>query len=252
MAPAPLRTLALLLAFLFAGALAQAADNFPPLSGRVVDSASVLSEQTRSALESKLSDLETKSGIQFVVATVPSLGGQEIEPYANNLFRFWKLGEAKKNNGLLLLVAPTEHRVRIEVGYGLEGTLTDALSKVIIVNAMAPKFKAGDFNGGIARGVDDIVTVLTTDSSEWQAKPQFRAADQPAPADTWILIILFVVIFFILVRYGKHSNAGGVIFMGTGRGGGFGGGGFGGGGFGGGGFSGGGGSSGGGGASGGW
>ena len=69
---------------------------------------------------------------------------------------------------MLLLVAPNEHRVRIEVGYGLEGTLTDALSKVIITNAIAPRFKTGDFGGGISRGVDDIITVLTTDSSEWQ------------------------------------------------------------------------------------
>ena len=67
-----------------------------------------------------------KSGIQLVVATVPTLDGEEIEPYANGLFRFWKLGEAKENNGVLLLVAPKEHKMRIEVGYGLEGTLTDA------------------------------------------------------------------------------------------------------------------------------
>ena len=100
-----------------------------------------------------------------------SLEGQEIEPYANELFRAWKLGEKTKNNGVLLLVAPNERRVRIEVGYGLEGTLTDALTKVIITNAIAPRFKTGDFGGGIARGVDDIITVLTTDSSEWQKRP---------------------------------------------------------------------------------
>ena len=93
----------------------------------------------------------------MIVATVTSLEGQEIEPYANELFRNWKLGEAKKNNGLLLLVAPNERRVRIEVGYGLEGTLTDALSKVIITNAITPRFKAGDFSDGITRGVDDIL-----------------------------------------------------------------------------------------------
>ena len=108
-----------------------------------------------------------------------SLDGQEIEPYANELFRSWKLGEKTKNNGVLLLVAPNERRVRIEVGYGLEGTLTDALSKVIIANAIAPRFKAGDFGGGITRGVDDIITVLTTDASEWQTAP-VAAARQPA------------------------------------------------------------------------
>ena len=80
---------------------------------------------------------------------------------------------------MLLLVAPNERRVRIEVGYGLEGTLTDALSKVIITNAITPRFKTGDFGGGISRGVDDIITVLTTDASEWQKRP-VAAARQPA------------------------------------------------------------------------
>src|SRR5574337_2182898 len=138
------------LAVLLIGA-ALAAANFPPLTGRVVDAAKILSPIAKADLEGKLSALEQKSGIQLVVATVPSLGGQEIEPYANGLFRAWKLGEAKKNNGVLLLIAPNEHRVRIEVGYGLEGTLTDAVSSIIIANAIAPRFKAGDFDGGVAR-----------------------------------------------------------------------------------------------------
>ena len=145
-----------------AGALAL---NFPALSGRVVDQANIIQPSTRSAIEQKLADLETKSGIQLVVATVSSLEGQDIEPYANELFRTWQLGEKSKNNGVLFLVAPNERRVRIEVGYGLEKTLTDALSKVIIVNAITPRFKTGDFSGGISRGVDDIITVLTTDAA---------------------------------------------------------------------------------------
>ena len=152
---------------------------FPALTGRIVDQANVIPAATRTAIEPKLVDLETKSGIQLVIASVSSLGGEEIEPYANELFRTWKLGEKAKNNGVLLLVAPNEHRVRIEVGYGLEGTLTDALSKVIITNAIAPRFKAGDFGGGVSRGVDDIITVLTTDSSEWQQRPSLRL-DNPA------------------------------------------------------------------------
>src|SRR5215468_1283350 len=122
--------------------------------------------------------LTAKSGIQLVVATVSSLEGQEIEPYANALFRNWQLGEKSKNNGVLLLVAPKERRVRIEVGYGLEGTLTDAISRIIIANAIAPRFKAGNFGEGIARGVDDIITVLTTDASEWQKKPALRLDSQ--------------------------------------------------------------------------
>src|SRR5215475_14006114 len=113
----------LLVATVWDGA-ALAAANFPALTGRVVDQENLLSPITIADLERKLADLEQKSGIQLVVATVPSLGGDEIEPYANQLFRAWKLGEAKQNNGVLLLIAPNQRRVRIEVGYGLEGTLT--------------------------------------------------------------------------------------------------------------------------------
>ncbi|HWS08473.1 MAG TPA: TPM domain-containing protein, partial [Xanthobacteraceae bacterium] len=93
--------------------------DFPQLTGRVVDQAGVMSADSRGAVEAKLKDLEDKSGIQLVVATVKSLQGSDIETYANQLFRTWKLGQAQKNNGVLLLVAPAEHKVRIEVGYGL-------------------------------------------------------------------------------------------------------------------------------------
>jgi uncharacterized protein len=232
-----------------AAAVAGAA-NFPALTGRIVDRANVIPAATRSALEARLAELETKSGIQLVVATVTSLDGEEIEPYANELFRAWKLGEKDKNNGVLLLVAPNQHRVRIEVGYGLEGTLTDALSKVIITNAIAPRFKAGDFGDGVSRGVDDIITVLTTDSSEWQQRPSLRLDyQQSSDLGDWILLALLIALvtllivspgfrwFFLNVALNLLVNSGGS------RGGGFPGGG---------GFSGGGGSSGGGGASGSW
>jgi len=223
----------------------------PVLSGRVVDRANIIEPATRIAIEQKLADLEAKSGIQLVVATVTSLEGQEIEPYANELFRNWKLGEKTKNNGVLLVVAPNERRVRIEVGYGLEGTLTDALSKVIITNAITPRFKTGDFSGGISRGVDDIITVLTTDASDWQQRPSLRLdSQQRADPTNWVLIAALIALVFmlivspgfrwlflnlvlnILVSGGSSSSGGGSS--------------------GGGGFSGGGGSSGGGGASGSW
>src|SRR5271169_4036138 len=192
----PRALIAALIAALWVSA-ALAAASFPPLTGRVVDQAKILSPITAADLERKLADLEQKSGIQLVVATVPSLGGEEIEPYANDLFREWKLGEAKKNNGALFLIAPNERRVRIEVGYGLEGTLTDAISKVIIANAVAPRFKAGDFNGGVSRGVDDIITVLTTDAGEWQKKPEIRAEDNPTLFETLAPFLIFLVFMFI-------------------------------------------------------
>ena len=274
---------ALLCAGLLSAGLALAY-NFPPLTGRIVDAANVIPAETKTALEPKLEFAEQKSGIQLVVATVPSLDGDEIEPYANALFREWKLGEKDKNNGVLLLIAPNQHRVRIEVGYGLEGTLTDALSKIIISNAMAPRFKTGDFGGGVERGVDDIITVLTTDASEWQKRPDLRLDHRDSATDSltpWIVLALFVVIVILLLRAPRVGARGGLATgdprwgpgaarqtaerdyfwsnllsfilgmlanSGGGRGGGWGDGG----GFGGGGFSGGGGTSGGGGASGSW
>jgi uncharacterized protein len=244
-----------LVALLFTTILGLAA-TLPALTGRIVDQANVIPAETRQAIEPKLSELESKSGIQLVVATVTSLDGQEVEPYANALFRTWKLGEKTKNNGVLLLVAPNERRVRIEVGYGLEGTLTDALTKVIITNAITPRFKTGDFGGGIARGVDDIIAVLTTDASEWQKRPSLRLDSQETRDPvSWLLVaglialvtLLIVspgfrwfflnVVLNILLNSGGSRGGGGSFGGSSGSGGG---------------FSGGGGSSGGGGASGSW
>lgn len=231
---------------------------FPPLTGRIVDQAGIVPDETEAALTARLAELEARSGIQLIVATVKSLEGQEVEPYAVDLFRHWQLGAKVKNNGVLLLIAPNERRVRIEVGYGLEGTLTDAISSVIIANAITPRFKAGDFGGGIARGIDDIITVLTTDASEWQRRPSLRLDTAPAAEGPvhWVLIAILIavvtgmivspgfrwfvlnVLLNMLIHSGRGPRGGG--FPGGGRGG-FSGG-----------FRGGGGSSGGGGASGRW
>lgn len=244
--------------FLSVGAGAQ--DKLPALTGRVVDGAGLLDAGQGAALESRLAALETKSGIQFVVATLASLDGYEIEPFANALFRAWKLGEKERNNGVLLLVAPKEKRVRIEVGYGLEGTLTDALAKVIITNAMAPRFKAGDFAGGIQRGVEDVITVLTTDASEWADRADLRTESEPDLFEQILPFLIFLIFVFVIVTIIRNNARGGRIVQRGGRmvvlpppspwsgGSGWGGGDSGSGG----GFSGGGGSSGGGGASGSW
>jgi len=235
--------------------------DFPALTGRVVDQAGVINAASRAAIDAKSKALEDKSGIQLVVATVKSLQGGDIETYANQLFRFWKLGEAKKNNGVLLLVAPTEHKVRIEVGYGLEGTLTDALSSVIISSAIVPRFKTGDFSGGIDRGVDGIISVLSGDAAEWHRKVNVRSEDASSDFNKLFPLLFFGLLFLVMWYLIRHAGGGpgaggrrsgiGPIILGSLLGGGFGGGSSGGGGFGGG-FSGGGGSSGGGGASGGW
>ncbi len=199
--------------------VAKAATDLPALSGRVVDNAGLLSAASQSGIESKLKSLEDKSGIQLVVATVKTLGGNEIEPYANQLFRAWKLGEKTKNNGVLLLVAPTEHKVRIEVGYGLEGTLTDATSKLIILNAVTPRFKAGDYQGGIERGTDDIISVLSTDAAEWKKRPDLQVKQDDDSGTTLWFAVVFVIGFVILVLYlQRKSRRGGMVFFPPGAG----------------------------------
>ena len=254
-------------ALLWLAAVPAVALVFPTLSGRVVDEANILDPATRAALTQKLADLEAKSSDQLVVVTLRSLQGTSIEDFGVELGRSWRIGQKGTNNGVLLIVVPSERKVRIEVGYGLEGTLTDAIGRLIIENAIIPRFRANDFPGGITRGVDDIIQVLTGDAAEWQQ----RAAHRPDPTPPWgtILIVLlamgaFFVVFIMIV--GAMPNASrtrrrresSLFWWAPGpswsSGGGFSGGGFSGGGFSGGdgGFSGGGGSFGGGGASGSW
>jgi uncharacterized protein len=191
-----LPTITAALLVLCVGAASAFALDFPPLTGRVVDNAGILNADIRSDLADKSKYLEEKSGIQLVVATVPSLQGSDIETYANELFRTWKLGQAQKNNGVLLLVAPNERKVRIEVGYGLEGTLTDAVASVIIASAIVPRFKDGDFPGGIERGVGGILDVLSGDTTDWQ--PQTLVRDD-SPFSLWALLPAVVPFVFVFV-----------------------------------------------------
>ena len=178
---------------------------FPTLSGRVVDEAGILDPAQRAALTDKLAALEAKTTDQVVVVTLKSLQGTSIEDFGVQLGRHWKVGQKDKNNGAVLIVAPNERRVRIEVGYGLEGTLTDAVSRLIIENAIFPRFRAGDVAGGISRGVDDIISVLTGDAEEWKQ----RAAKRPDPGPGWseILLILLIIAVFILVFHAVARNA---------------------------------------------
>ena len=213
MRDAPLRAATAAIAVVVFCALAAVAFafDFPPLTGRVVDQANIMTPASRADVEAKLKNLEDKSSIQVVVATVKSLQGGDIETFANKLFRFWKLGEAKKNNGVLFLVAPAEHKVRIEVGYGLEGTLTDALSSVIIQSAVLPRFKANDFSGGIERGVDGIISVLSGDTTDWQRKIAVRQDDTGSLISALLPFVFFAVFIFVFVqviRAERHSPSG--------------------------------------------
>jgi uncharacterized protein len=230
------------------------AQTFPPLTGRVVDSANLLKPEERAALEAKLKAHEDKTTDQVVVATLRSLEGYEIEDYANRLFRHWQLGQKDKDNGALLLVAPQERKVRIEVGYGLEGALTDALSKIIITTAIAPQFQKGNFAGGIDAGADAMLSILTGDAEEWQRRAQVREESTTA-IDPVMAFVILLILFFLISRMmgagrrqGMRRGRHGPWIVTTGGWGGGGGGWSGGSG----GFSGGGGSSGGGGASGSW
>jgi uncharacterized protein len=183
--------LAAALALIVLAAPAAAAPTFPTLSGRVVDAAGVLLPDTRAALTWRLKALETKTGEQLVVATVPSLDGLAIEDYANRLFRQWRLGDKDKNNGVLLLLAMNDHKLRIEVGYGLEGTLPDAIAKLIIERAMVPEMRAGHTDAAVIAGVDEIIGVLTGGGAEWKRILAARALSAPAtyaassPASWW-------------------------------------------------------------------
>ncbi len=243
-----LRVILLFVAALFAATSAWADPSFPPLTAPIVDAANVLDATARTVIENRLRDYETSSHHQVAVATVPSLEGYDIRDYGNRLFRFWALGDKQRNDGVLVLVAPTEHKVSIEVGYGLEGDLTDAMSRLIIENAMVPRFKAGDYVGGIHAGLDDIEKVVGGQGSQVVERVQNQSVTNNSISDNLPFIIIFLVVGFILIR----ASGGRAIII---PGGGFSSGGFGGGGggfSGGGGWSGGGGSSGGGGASGGW
>jgi uncharacterized protein len=243
----PLRLVLLLLTL--AVAPAAAAPQYPALTGRVVDDAGLLSASARSALEAKLADFERARKIQLVVATLPSLQGYSIEEYGVGLGRAWGIGEKGKNTGVVLLVAPKERAVRIEVGYGLEGTLTDALTSAIINQRIVPLFRAGSFEAGILAGVDGILGVLDPTYKPSEPVAEVAPARNDGSFPSLLIVAVLVVAALYMNRYRRTYRRG---FGGFPIG--FGGGsrGSGGTGFSGGGFSGGGGSFGGGGASGSW
>jgi uncharacterized protein len=169
---------------------------FPELTGRVVDGAGLLSAAQRDELTRKLEELETRTTAQFVVVTLTSLSGRTIEEYGYQLGRHWGIGQKNTNNGVLLIVAPNERRVRIEVGYGAEGVLPDAITSLIIQRVIIPKFRANDYAGGIVAGADEIIKVLSGAGDEWKNTPK-GATDAPWWVDLLVISIFFAP--FILV-----------------------------------------------------
>jgi uncharacterized protein len=252
------------------------AQTFPQLTGRVVDAADLLSPEQEAQLTQLSADIEKASSRQFVVATIPDLQGYPIEDYGYRLGRAWNIGQKGANNGIILIVAPNERKVRIEVGYGLEPIMTDALASQIINETILPHFKAKDMPGGIIAGADAIAEQMKLPLEAAEARAAKLIA-QPRPVRSngggvpFALIFVIIVIALVILSRFRRGNAGRryrggiapVILWGSGLGGGSGGGwgsswssgggsSWGGGDSGGGGFSGGGGSFGGGGASGGW
>lgn len=183
------------LALLLAAALCAYAAGLPALTGRVVDQAAIIDDATERQLVQTLADFEQRSSDQIVVATIHDLGGEAVEPYANRLFRSWGPGQAGEDNGVLLLVAVDDRKMRIEVGYGLEGTLTDLHAKLIIDNTMVPAFRAGNFSGGIEEAVNDIIMVLEGNAAELEARARRFAEDNEEPV--WP-IVLFLVVWSVI------------------------------------------------------
>lgn len=180
---------------------------FPRLTGRVVDEAGILDRATKETLEHKLADFEARTTGQLVVVTLKSLQGTSIEDYGYKLGRHWGIGQKEKNSGALLIVAPNERKVRIEVGYGLEGNLTDAVSKLIIENSILPRFRVGDFAGGITRGVDDIIQAATVDPEDWKQRARQRPDDQPGALDILVLVLFLIVVFLIMRNLGRGGGS---------------------------------------------
>ncbi len=236
---------------LISGTSALALD-VPALEGRVNDRAGLMSARDAAALTNFLQELETTTGVQFVLLSVPSLEGGSLEDFSLRVVERWRLGQKGEDNGLLIVVAKEDRVARIEVGYGLEGEITDALSAQIMRNIMTPNFAEGRYYQGISEAFQALASAL-----DERVKPPASLNKRRGNASLIIQLIamLFIMLPLFLAGVGRRSGLmlGGLGGFGGGLGrGGFGRGGFGGGGFGGGGFGGGGGGFGGGGASGSW
>ncbi len=183
----------LILLLIFAPPALASEPKFPPLTGRVVDDAGILNAHTRRQLTLMLADHGRATGEQVVVVTLDSLQGYTIEDYGYQLGRHWGIGQKGTNNGALLIVAPKERKVRIEVGYGLEGTLTDAISRTIIDNYILPSFKRGDFNAGVLAGTTSMLQVLAGNPAGI-GEPATSAVSVGVPTSPIVAVLLSVLL----------------------------------------------------------
>jgi uncharacterized protein len=215
--------LAAVMALVLLGGDAQALE-VPPLVGRVNDGANVLSAQMRSQLEAQLESYERSTGHQLAVLTIPSLEGEPIEDYTIRVVESWQLGKKGKDDGVLLFVAVGDRKIRIEVGYGLEGDLPDALVGRIIREVMAPAFRQGDLGFGISRAVSAISSA-TGGQGESLPPPRRTRSHDGGGLSPYLLLALVVLLFLGGGRGMGGFIVGSALGGGFGRGGGFGGGG---------------------------
>jgi uncharacterized protein len=200
--------LAVALGVLAGPGVVRAEPTFPTLTGRITDEAGLLKADDRNIIDAELADLEQKSTDQLAIVTLNSLQGYTIEDFGYQLGRKWGIGQKGKDNGILLIVAPNEHKVRIEVGRGLEPIMTDAMSKIIIENAIVPAFRKGDFAAGIKAGVRDIKDVLLGDAEAVKERAQgARRSDSPDTMQIILLIFWIGVVFYILYAVYRSAQA---------------------------------------------
>jgi uncharacterized protein len=206
-----------LLAFLVCWAFVALADvAVPPLSGRVVDQTGTLSASDISALTQKLRDLETRKGSQVAVLIVPTTAPETIEQFSIKVADAWKVGRQKIDDGAILVVAKNDRKLRIEVGYGLEGSLTDATTSRIIDENIVPRFRNGDFAGGISAGVDRIVAVVDGEKlpapvSRDQNPDWLNQVDLTNPFVLFALIIMGGILRSLLGRLFGALTTGGLV-----------------------------------------
>ncbi len=218
------------LALVFAWISPAGAQNiaFPPLSGRVVDAAHILSADQTAGLDTKLRAIEAGTGRQLVIATIADLQGREIADYGYQLGRKWGIGAKGKNDGAIIIVAPNEHKTRIEVGYGLEPIITDAYSSVIITTRMLPSFRKGDYAGGLNQSMDALGELLKLPPEEAAARAKATVAAQQAHSARrggsgtgFLLPFLFFGIFVFMPmfmrRRGDARGYGGDLASGLGQ-----------------------------------
>ncbi|MDA5193297.1 TPM domain-containing protein [Govanella unica] len=204
-----LRLFLCVLLLVLPGTFAVHAQSFPALTGRVVDDANLLTPADKATLTARLEQLEAQSQRQLVVVTLPSLQGYDIEDYGYQLGRKWGIGSKERNDGALLIVAPNERKVRVEVGYGLEPILTDALSSTIISRDILPHFRDGQYSAGIVAGADSIAKQLELPEDQARAVAAEAAKAAKKQETGGPSLFFWVIFFFIFVLPALRSMFGG-------------------------------------------